>query len=215
MQTVPPWERELTSSPVIHWRSNSFFKIRLFLPTSSISSLFPNLGCCLVDMVLQIFFFPGCQGALTLWESPSSHMLSSVLQPDTLSGECRLCSWWRWSSLFHCALIIYAVYQSQDDKNTWNQWRFQGNVIFVRDRDDYSEKSKWDWTRGTKEQGRNEKPEPKLIYIWHKLASIRTHVQDLLKLLCSFLAPAINRHDCLIFFHELELQKHLCILRTD
>lgn len=66
---------------------------------------------------------------------------------------------------------------------TWNQRHFQENRIFVKDGDHYySEKSKLDGIRGRKEQGKNEKLELKLIYIWDKLASIWIHIQDLLKL---------------------------------
>lgn len=61
-------------------------------------------------------------------------------------------------------------------------------------------KSKLDWTRGTKEQSKNEKPEPKLIYIWDKLATVYIQIQDILKL-SSFLIATIhkNRCDCVIF----------------
>lgn len=166
-------------------------------------------------MILQFFFFPGCQGAPAQQESPSSPMLGSVLS-QTRYLESADCVWRRWSSLLFYALIIYAVHQPQDDKNTWNQWHFQGNVIFVRDGDYYSsENSKLDWTRSTKEQGKSEMPETKLIYIWDKLASICIYIQDLLTLLCSFFNSHYKqRCDCLIFFHELELLKHLFCLRS-
>lgn len=42
-----------------------------------------GIGSCLLDMILQLGFFP--QAALK--ESPSSHMLSSVLQLDTHHQE--------------------------------------------------------------------------------------------------------------------------------
>lgn len=51
-----------------------------------------NIGC-LLDMNDSAvgFFSPGCQGASILGESPSSHMLNSVLQLDTPSGETGFC----------------------------------------------------------------------------------------------------------------------------